>query len=322
MTSVRAARTYWQLALPPLGFVGIAWGDLLYRGGQRGLSNWVFVGGWVLMMSGIPTLNRYLKANPLREGLLRTFVILYVVGIFAVPGPVVSLVKVFDGTAHPVHYRQAALSLSLIYAALTIVSRIAEPKDHVLERLTSRIQRAAGFRVVANVTGIFAVASFLAARFVATYPVPMISTSLTLVVAAAVVTHKTFARARKLCTQIQADTQSLLRDLDDLDQARRHRTPSMVKPWIRRPRGEPPTSSLHANEQKAVLRAWDTVKLGLSTPVDTGYHRIGLPFLSDEVVDEVETKVQAAVRGGSTDPARADLRAIQRACAARVDVLA
>lgn len=267
-------------------------------------------------------MDRYLKANHLRQGILKIFVILFIVGSVAVPGPILSLVKVFDGTAQPVNYRQAALSLALIYIALTILSRIAEPKDHLLERLASRIQRAAVFRALANVTGIFAVVAFLGARFVATHPVPLISTGLTLVVAAAVVTHKTFARARKLCTQIHTDTQTLLRDLDELDQARSSTTMSTVKPWIWRLRGEQQAGGGHTAEQKAALRAWDAVKLGLSTPVDTGYRRIGLPFLTDEMVAELEAKMRAAVHGGSAGPARADLRAIQRACSGRVDVLA
>ncbi|MDX3315041.1 hypothetical protein P1S61_39505 [Streptomyces sp. ME08-AFT2] len=298
------------------------YGDLLFRDGQRALGKFLFISGWVVALSGMPALNRYLKANHLREGILKIFVILFIVGSFAVPGPIVSLVKVFDGTAQPVNYRQAALSLALIYIALTILSRIAEPKDHVLERLASRIQRAAVFRALANVTGIFAVVAFLGARFVATHPVPLISTGLTLVVAAAVVTHKTFARARKLCTQIHADTQTLLRDLDELDQARIRSTTSTAKPWFRRLRGELQAGCGHADEQKAALRAWDAVELGLSTPVDTGYRRIGLPFLTDEVVAEIEAKVRTAVHGGRAGPAQADLQAIQRACSGRVDVLA
>ncbi|MFG3133318.1 hypothetical protein ACGFZU_37185 [Streptomyces tendae] len=322
MTTVRTVRTYGQLALLPLGFASIMYGDLLFRDGQRGLGKFLFISGWVVALSGMPALNRYLKANHLREGILKIFVILFIVGSFAVPGPIVSLVKVFDGTAQPVNYRQAALSLALIYIALTILSWIAEPKDHVLERLASRIQRAAVFRALANVTGIFAVVAFLGARIVATHPVPLISTGLTLVVAAAVVTHKTFARARKLCTQIHADTQTLLRDLDELDQARSRSTTSTAKPWIRRLRGGRQAGGGHTDEQKAALRAWDAVKLGLSTPVDTGYRRIGLPFLTDEVVAEIEAKVRTAVHGGRAGPARADLQAIQRACSGRVDVLA
>ncbi|MGW4049510.1 hypothetical protein ACWENA_01640 [Streptomyces sp. NPDC004779] len=322
MTTVRTVRTHWKLALLPLGFAIIVYGDVLFRDGRRGVGQFVFLGGWVVAISGMPALTRYLKANHLREGVLKIFVILSMVGSLAVPGPIVSLVKVFDGTAQPVNYRQAALSLSLIYIALTILSRIAEPKDHVLERLASRIQRAAVFRVLANVTGIFAVVAFLGARFVATHPVPLISTGLTLVVGAAVVTHKTFARTRKLCTQIHTDTQTLLRDLDELDRARRRTTASKSKPWILRLRGEREAGGGHGDEQMAALRTWDAVKLGLSTPVDSGYRRVGLPFLTDEVVAEIEVKVRAAVGGASAGPARADLLAIQRACSVRVDILA
>lgn len=48
----------------------------------------------MVALSGMPALNRYLKANHLREGILKIFVILFIVGSFAVPGPTVSLVKV------------------------------------------------------------------------------------------------------------------------------------------------------------------------------------------------------------------------------------
>ncbi|MGQ5597876.1 hypothetical protein ACUJ8N_31085 [Streptomyces sp. ESR1.13] len=46
MTTVRTVRTYGQLALLPLGFASIMYGDLLFRDGQRGLGKFLFISGW------------------------------------------------------------------------------------------------------------------------------------------------------------------------------------------------------------------------------------------------------------------------------------
>lgn len=51
MTTVRTVRTYWKLALLPLGFASVVYGDWLFRDGQRGLSQFFCFGGWAVALS-------------------------------------------------------------------------------------------------------------------------------------------------------------------------------------------------------------------------------------------------------------------------------
>ncbi|MFF2961612.1 hypothetical protein ACFVT1_22390 [Streptomyces sp. NPDC057963] len=234
--------------------------------------------------------------------------------------------KAVWGVAQPGDYRTAATWLGLIYFVLPLAVRWAEPKDFDLQRLRRRIQRAAVYRTVANVAGICAVAAFLSARFVVAYPAPLISTVLTLMVAMAVITHKTFARARKLCAQTHIDVQNLLRDMDDLDDAKgRDRAARKLRNWRPRPRTGQGTGDQHADKRMVARRSWDVLKLDLCTTVDSGYRLFGLPFLADDAIADLERKVLVGIEAAgpdATDPARDDLHAILKACAARIDVLA
>ncbi|MFD7603449.1 hypothetical protein ACFWAN_23585 [Streptomyces mirabilis] len=187
----------------------------------------------------------------------------------------------------------------------------------VSRRLPSRIRRAAVFRTLANGAGIVAVAAFLNARFVVAHPASLISTVLTLMVAMAVVTHKTYARARKLCTQTHIDVQNLLRDMADLDDAKACERP--------RPRTGQGTDEKQAAKQRTARRSWDVLKLDLCTTIDSGYRLFGMPFLTDSAIDDLERKVLGGIDTDdpdATEPARDDLHAILNACAARIDVLA
>ncbi|WP_432762139.1 hypothetical protein [Streptomyces sp. NBC_01369] len=168
-----------------------------------------------------------------------------------------------------------------------------------------------------------AVAAFLSARFVSTYPAPLISTVLTLTVAVAVVTHKTFARARKLCTQTHIDVLNLLRDMDRLDEVR-GRSGTTSKARARRPAGRRRAAD-HAAEVLAVRKSWDVLELDLRTTVDTGYRWFGLPFLAKDTVESLVGKVSAGIRSAelaASIPARNGLHAILSACEAHIDVLA
>ncbi|MFD9302155.1 hypothetical protein ACFWCB_05545 [Streptomyces sp. NPDC060048] len=135
----------------------------------------------------------------------------------------------------------------------------------------------------------------------------------------AVVTHKTFGRTRKLCTQTHVATQTLLRDLARLDEKRREVTGRSAKPWLPLRRA---TSSI-TDEQKTARDSWDALKLNLRTTIDTGYRLFGTPLLADSAVDELEKKVLGDIEGaGVTQMARDDLEAVMQACAVRIDVLA
>ena len=159
------------------------------------------------------------------------------------------------------------------------------------------------------------------------YPAPLISTVLTLMVAMAVVTHKTFARARKLCTQTHIDVQTLLRDLDDLDEEKSIDQLAKKPPrnWRPKPRTRQEMGDKQADKRMTARRSWDVLKLDLRTTIDSGYRLFGLPLLRDEVIADLERKVLVGIEAGDLDasgPARDGLRAILNACAARIDVLA
>ncbi|MGW4985028.1 hypothetical protein [Streptomyces mirabilis] len=204
--------------------------------------------------------------------------------------------------------------------------RWAEPKDFHLRRLPSRIRRAAVFRTLANGAGIGAVAAFLNARFVVAHPAPLISTVLTLMVAMAVVTHKTYARARKLCTQTHIDVQTLLRDMADLDDAKDYDRAPKKPPrhWRPRPRTDQGIDENQADKRMTARRSWDVLKRDLCTTIDSGYRLFGMPFITDSAIANLERKVLVGIDTDDPDaagPARDDLHAILNACAARIDVL-
>lgn len=323
--SIGRIRAHWKLAWIPLGLSAIAYGNSLYKSSQQRLGMTLFLGGWAIAVCGMSALKRFLDENPLREGnqkvaFLAIFLLLFL------GGPVLTAAKAIWGAAQPGDYRTAATSLGLIYFVVPLAVRWVEPKDYALRRLPGRIRRAAIFRTIANAAGIGAVAAFLSARFVLTHPAPLISTALTLIVAMAVVTHKTFARARKLCTQTHIDVQNLLRDMDELDDAKgRDRAASKLRDRLPRSRAGQQAGDKPADKRMAARRSWDVLKLDLCTTVDSGYRRFGLPLLADDAIADVERKVLAGIEAAdvdAADPARADLRAILNACAGRIDVLA
>ncbi|WP_158761747.1 hypothetical protein [Streptomyces sp. NRRL S-146] len=315
----------WKLALVPVGFSIILYGNDLYGSPHQRLGRVLFIAGWVITVSGMPTWKRFVDEDPLRAGYERyAWVVLFLILFLAGPAHVVF--KVIVGAAHAGDYRTAATSLGLIYLMLPLIVRWAEPKDYTFARLPSRIGRATLFRTVANAAGIGAVGAFLGARFTATYPAPLISTVLTLMVTMVVVTHKTFARARKLCTQTCVDVQALLWAMDELDDAKRWDKPAKgLTGWRRWRCSRNGTDVKHADKQMAARQSWDALKLDLCTTVDSGYRLFGLPLLTRDEVDELERKLLVEIK--AADPtaaasARKNLHAIQKACAGRIDVLA
>ncbi|MFJ6393982.1 hypothetical protein ACIQJT_41130 [Streptomyces sp. NPDC091972] len=323
--SVGRMRAHRKLAWAPLGFSAIVYGNVLYESSQQRLGMALFLGGWVVAVGGMPAWKRFLDEDPLREGNQKVALLVGFMLVFLAQA-VVAAGKVIWGTAQPIDYRGAATSLGLVYFVIPLAVRWAEPRDFVLQRLPSRIRRAAIFRTVANAAGIGAVAAFLSERFAVTYPAPLISTALTLMAAMAVVTHKTFARVRKLCTQTHIDVQNLLRAMDELDDVkRRDRATGKLRNWLPRPRTGQATGDKHADKRMAARRSWDVLKLDLCTTLDSGYRLFGLPFLAADAVAVLEGKVLLEIEAADFDtagPARDDLRAILNACAGRIDVLA
>jgi hypothetical protein len=319
-------RAYWLVAGIPLGLLATAYGNSLYATPHQSLGMVFFFGGFVLAGCGMPTLKRFLEEDPLRKG-IENVAWLGMILLFFIAGPIRVVAKALWGVAQPGDYRAAVLPLILIWLLLPLAVRRVEPKDFPLRRLPSRIQRAAVFRTIANGAGIGAVAAFLNARFVVAHPAPLISTVLTLMVAMAVVTHKTYARARKLCTQTRIDLQTLLRDMDELDDAK-SRDRTRKKPsgsWWPRPRTGQGTDDEQIDKRMTARRSWDVLKLDLCTTIDSGYRLFGMPFLADSAIADLERQVLAAIDAtdpGVTGPARDDLCVILEACSARIDVLA
>ncbi|MFJ9590575.1 hypothetical protein [Streptomyces acidicola] len=316
---------HWKLAWVPLGFSAVLYGNSLYGTSQQRLGLALFLGGWVLTVCGLPALRRFLDENPLRKE-DETVALLGLFVLACTGAPVFTAAKAAWGVAQPDDYRTAAAWLGLIYFVLPLAVRWAESKGSALRWLPNRIWQAVICRIVANAAGIGAVAMFLSARFVIAYPAPLISTALTLMVAMAVVTHKTFARARKLCTQTHIDVQTLLRDMDELDEAKgRDRAARKLRNWRPRPLAGQGMGDKHADKRMAVRRSWEVLKLDLCTTVDSGYRLFGLPFLAADAVADLEKKVLAGIKAADSDAtgtARDDLDAILNACAGRIDVLA
>lgn len=179
----------WKLALVPAGFSIILYGNDLYGGPHLRLGWVLFIAGWVITVSGMPAWKRFVDEDPLRAGYERYVWVVFFLVLF-LAGPAYVVFTAVVRAAHAGDYRTAATSLGLIYLVLPLIVRWAEPKDYTFARLPSHIGRAKFFRTVANTAGIGAVGAFLGARFTATYPAPLISTVLTLMVTMVVVTQR------------------------------------------------------------------------------------------------------------------------------------
>ncbi|MGW6563901.1 hypothetical protein [Streptomyces sp. NPDC054975] len=321
--TARNMRAHWRLLCIPVGIVVNACGNALYESPRRNLGLFLFLAGGALSLFGARYLKRFLKENPLHEGTVNVIAAVSMLACITAISPVVAVAKgIGEMAAQPSDYRAAGASLTLICLTLPPILRWLEPSDFIFQRLPGRIRRAAIFRTVANAAGILAVAMFLKFRFGVVHPAPLISTALTLLVAMTVVTHKTFARTRRLCTQIHVDTQSLLRDLEELDRARGNGTTGRSRKWPLMPKE---ANDKHDDTRVAARRSWDALKRDLSTTVDTGYRRIGLSFLPAEVIAELEKKVLDGIKADDSStsaPAREDLQSIRDACADHIDVLA
>ncbi|MEV6400796.1 hypothetical protein AB0M39_39485 [Streptomyces sp. NPDC051907] len=171
-------RAHWKLALSPLGFSAVLYGNSLYESSHQRLGLVFFLGGWVIAIGGVSAWQRFIDENPLRGGYEKIALLGFFLLFFLV-GPVLTVAKAVGRIAQPGDYRAAAASMGLIYLALPLIVRWAEPEDHPFQRLPSRIRRATFFRTLANAAGIGAVAAFLSARFVVAYPALLISTALT-----------------------------------------------------------------------------------------------------------------------------------------------
>jgi hypothetical protein len=300
-------RTHWRLSGVAFGFPAIVVGRLLVELNQSFGMPLIYIGTSLALCDGGNALRQFLGANPLRPGTWNVVGVAMLLSVIATQ-PAGTAVKTLWGTAQPRDYWITAILLAAI-CVLALLLRPFEPSDLVLRRLHGRIRRAALSRTVANCAGISAVAALLAARFGETYPAPLISATLTLLVAMAVVTHKIYARTRKLCTKVHTHIDTLLRDMEAL-----HSAPDPAE-----------GSGKLTDKQMAARRSWDALKRDLRTTIDSGYRPLAMPFLPASTITDLEIKVLTAIDSADflkAAPAYDDLRVILTACSARIDELA
>ncbi|MFD3618700.1 hypothetical protein ACFWWT_26365 [Streptomyces sp. NPDC058676] len=202
-------------------------------------------------------------------------------------------------------YSMLRWALLATWLAMAAGSQERDPKDFPIEKLPTRIKCATRDRIRSNLAGLGVAVVLISEQFFDTYKAPVISTTLTLAAGSIVLLHKTHTRVRKLCTQTHTDVQALLRDLDDLAKAKGDDIGKKADP---------------------ALRSWDALHLDLRAGIDTGYP-VGMPFLPASTLQALETKILAAIRcdpvtPDAIDAAGEELRALQAACADRLDPLA
>jgi hypothetical protein len=198
------------------------------------------------------------------------------------------------------------LNLMLVWAFLPLLTGWAEPKDppksELLERLSSRISRAVITRTVANSAGIYFAGITIYVLVFTSRPALLVPVAVTLGAAMIAAGHKTWARLRKLSTQLHSNIQTLKRDL------------AMI----------PGSGEKVEDKRDVARRSWDAVQLDLWTNVDTGYGFLGVPFLPLGIVNELHESVNRAIEAletneGAAKDVSADLEKIQEACFGRID---
>jgi hypothetical protein len=202
----------------------------------------------------------------------------------------------------------AGLPLVTIWVLYALMAGSQEPDEFPLEHLRMRIARAAFFRVATNWCAIIGLIWFLGHMITdEKLRGPVFSASLTLVVGVTVASLKTYSRVRKLCTQIHAKVQCLMRDLEELRAVEESKEAVKMR--------------------AAARRTWDDLSRLMSNRIDTGFHRYGIFVLPKEAITQLEAKVMAAIDADPpTEDAQnsslEDLRVIQMACERRLDDVA
>lgn len=200
---------------------------------------------------------------------------------------------------------KSAAVLMCIWIGLPLFTRWIEPKDSPLDRLAGRTARATITRMVANTAGICFVSVLIYATVFTIRPSLLVPVAVTLGGIVIVSGHKTWARLRKLSTQLYSNVRTLERDLNRI-------------------LGN--TDAETSENQDAARRSWDAVELDLRTSVDTGY-AFGTPFLPLETINALQEDVEKAITAVKDDENRAEralasLDTIRMACIERVDSVA
>ncbi|MET8514356.1 hypothetical protein [Streptomyces sp. NPDC005077] len=316
-------RTHWRYVYLPTGFVLNVWGNKLFDTSYRTAGVVLFVIGLGLAFYGLRFWERGFadnwrvtkrvrrwadtkRSDPSwirARGDLRTFVWGIVMAVIAVRA--LGLFDVIAGEADRVLAGPARVSVLLwIWMLLPWGARWIEPRDAPLDRLAGRIWRAAVSRAVANAIGIYYAGWVIYAVVFSTRPTLLVPVAVTLGGAIVVSWHKTWARLRKLSTQVYSNVQTLERDLTEISDS----------------------GAKTREKQDAARRSWDVVQLDLQTSVDTGYS-FGTLFLPQGTRDDLHEKVEKAIEALKDDKDAAeevltDLGKIREACAGRIDSIA
>ncbi|MFH8256042.1 hypothetical protein [Streptomyces roseolus] len=177
----------------------------------------------------------------------------------------------------------------------------AEPSDiQLLDRMSARIWRAAISRTVGNAAGIYFAGLIVYMAVLNSRPSLVVPVAVTLGGAMIGASNRTWARLRKISTQLYKNARELERDLQQIELAED---------------GE------KRKERDAARRSWDAVEIDLRTNVDTGYAFLGIPFLPSEVIVTLRKKVEQAIEGDQValKAAREDLAKILESCEGRLD---
>lgn len=307
----------------PIGFVLNVWGNTLYDTPHRIAGLILFVGGLVLTLHGVKSWRGFADdwrtPKRFRQWVTKNWdsgwkrywehvkLTIWGVIVFGVPLYVWKLSgRIAEEPDRVTVHFSHALPLMSAWALLPMLTEWAEPKNppknELLERLSARIGRAVITRTVANSAGIYFSGITVYALVFTSRPSLLVPVAVTLGVAMIAAGHKTWARLRKLSTQLHSNIQTLEQDL------------AMI-----------PGSGENAKDKRdAARRSWYAVQLDLWTNVDTGYGILGTPFIPLEIVNELHEAVKNAIEELeiNEDAAKdvlADLSKIQEACFGRID---
>ncbi|MFK0116781.1 hypothetical protein [Streptomyces sp. NPDC090994] len=202
-----------------------------------------------------------------------------------------------------------ALPLMLTWAFLPLWAQSTEPKDpeqtELLRQLPGRVGRAVITRTVANSVAVYFAGISVYALIATSRPTALIPVAVTLGGALIASGHKTWARLRKLSTQLHHNIEVLKRDLEMIHD-----------------------SGDEVNKRKdAALRSWNVVQLDLWTNVDTGYAFYGTPFLPLTMTHWLNGEVKRAIdslsaNGDAAKDVLTVLNKVQEACFGRIDSVA
>ncbi|MFF1359207.1 hypothetical protein [Streptomyces sp. NPDC058297] len=326
-----AVRIHWRLVILPVGFILNVWGNTLFDTSpdttNRAVSVVLFAIGLFLALYGFRFWQSVVEKwhTPKRVSRwasqkwnepawqYRWWRLKVIVWGMGVCGVVLLAVRLVNGVAQQpdrvVEHAASAMTFMYAWGLLPLWTQAVEAKgaskQQVLEGTGRRVGRAAISRTVANAAGIYFAGAVVYALVFPSRPALLVPAAVTLGAGMVVTGHKTWARLRKLSTQLHGHIQTLERDL------------AMI----------PSSQDKTRERQDAARRSWDAVERDLWTPVDTGYGVFGIPFVPRETTHDLGVRTEQAIEALGRDAGAArgvldDFAAIRQACNERIDSVA